>query len=76
MLPGTFQWGFPPVGRAELIMPGYPYYGGGPHHGSINFGPFGHGSPGFSFPFGSGYDWGPSPSPEPEQEPEPTVIPK
>lgn len=66
--PGPVLWDFQPVGRAELIMPGYPYYGGGPHHGSINFGPFGCGSPGFAFPFGSGYVWDQNPSPEAEPE--------
>lgn len=74
--PSPFQYDFQPAGRAELIMPGYPYYGGGVHHGSINFGLFGRGSPGFPFPFGSGYVWGPSPSPTAEPENETNVLPK
>jgi hypothetical protein len=43
MTPGTYQWGYPPVGRAELVAPGCAY-GLSAFHGSINLGltpPFG-----------------------------------
>jgi hypothetical protein len=43
MTPGTFQWGYPPVGRAELVLPGCAY-GQDAFHGSIDLGltpPFG-----------------------------------
>jgi hypothetical protein len=43
MTPGTYQWGYPPVGRAELVVPGCAY-GLNAFHGSINLGltpPFG-----------------------------------
>lgn len=46
--PGTPEWGLSPIGRAVPVLPGTPYYNGGPFHGNINFGPFGYGSPGLS----------------------------
>jgi hypothetical protein len=48
--PGTPEWGFSPIGRAVPVLPGTPYYTGFPFHGNINFGPFGYGSPGLSYP--------------------------
>jgi len=43
MLPGTTQWGYPPIDRAQMVSPGAAY---GPHpfNGTLNFGsalPFG-----------------------------------
>lgn len=37
MTPGTYQWGYPPIGRAELVAPGCAY-GLSAFHGSINLG--------------------------------------
>lgn len=43
MTPGTFQWGYPPIGRAEMALPGCAY-GPTASHGNIYMGmtpPFG-----------------------------------
>lgn len=44
MLPGTLQWGYPPVGRAELVYPGCAY-GSEAFRNHLSFGaslPFGY----------------------------------
>lgn len=55
MLPGTFQWGYPPVGRAELVTPGCAY-GTDAFHGVINLGstpPFGLAKMSYGVPEGN-----------------------
>jgi hypothetical protein len=53
-LPGTYEWGSQPTGPALPGIPGIAYDGNNIHHGAINFGPFGYGSPGLSQPGGPG----------------------
>jgi len=49
MLPGTLQWGYPPVGRATLVYPGCAY-GSDAFRTHLSFGsslPFGYRASGF-----------------------------
>jgi hypothetical protein len=49
-LPGTYEWGSQPFSPALPVIPGISFDGNNTHHGSINFGMFGYGSPGLSRP--------------------------
>lgn len=47
-LPGTYEWATQPNAAALPVLPGISLDGNNIHHGAINFGPFGYGSPGLA----------------------------